>query len=175
MSEDGVTPGLGEPEDDVTPGLGEPEDDVTPGLGEPEDDVPPGDGVPEAPPEGGAPEGDGASGDGEPVSETGESEKLMTARVDRRSVFAASASARTLIGLADGPETTEFGTRRVAVRSTGVSSRSPSSHRSSWPESAFVQAGEWLVQDNGSSAVRRSTASFAIPPWARTPTAYASA
>ena len=168
VSEDGVTLGLGDPEGDVPPGDGVSEAPS-------EDDVPEGSGPAGEGPAGEGPEGEGLPGDGGPVSETGESEKLMTARVDRRSVFAASATASTLIGFADGSATTESGTRRVAVRSTGVSLRSPSSHRSSRAGSALVQADEWLAQDRGCSAVRRSTASSAVPPRACTRTAYVSA
>ncbi|MCP9969191.1 hypothetical protein [Actinomadura madurae] len=97
-------------------------------------------------------------------------EKSNIASADRRVALEASASARMLSGFAAGPETLDAGIRTVPLRSCGFAPTSPSSQRSSRPESAFEQVREWLVQTRGRSATRRTAAWRATPPRARTRT-----
>src|SRR5690606_29342178 len=102
------------------------------------------------------------------------SERSTSAWVARASVFAASAKARTVSRPPDD-SVIERGTWTDAVRSTGVSPTSPSPHRSSFPESASSQDGEYLVQGSDGKALSRSVAAFATPPSACTRTVYVSA
>ncbi|MFI0406414.1 hypothetical protein [Actinomadura sp. 3N508] len=110
---------------------------------------------------------DGSSSSGR-VVELAPLEKPMTARMDRLGVFAASATARTLKDLPNSPETTERGTRTVAVRFTTALPTSPTSHRSRWsPEPACrAHVAECFVHASGRSAVSCKTTSRAVPPWA---------